>query len=90
MLIGMDIINWPVTARRTGVLYKNIYCAICHGVLDVNDTELPVAVRDNLTDTDLVEFWWMTIHCDNETVKGFTESYTNFTFSSIRPLLDSR
>ena len=85
--------HWPVTATRTNILYKNIYCAICHGVLDVNDTQLPdFSSYENsfVNATFLVEFWWMTIKCDAETIEEFVEKSDNFTFSSIKPLLNSR
>ena len=88
-----DMSHWPVTATRTNILYKNIYCALCHGVLDVNDTQLPDFSSYEysfVNATFLVEFWWMTITCDAETIEEFVEKSDNFTFSSIKPLLNSR
>ena len=83
-----DLSNWPVTASRTGVLYKNIYCALCHGVLDVDDPELPPGI--GLDNSNLVDFWWMTVRCDNKTNEEFAANFEQFTFSSLASLLSSR
>ena len=83
-----DLSNWPVTASRTGVLYRNIYCALCHGVLDVDDSVLPPGIR--LDSSNLVDFWWMTVRCDKETNEEFAANFEQFTFSRLTTLLSSR
>lgn len=83
-----DLSNWPVTASMTGVLYRNIYCALCHGVLDVDDLELPLGI--GLDSSNLVDFWWMTVRCDNKTNEEFAANFEQFTFSSLASLLSSR
>ena len=81
--------SWPVTASRTGITYKNIYCAVCHGVLDVHNTGFPAGIGLEYDHGDLIDFWWMAIKCDNETIAEFAENYQNFTFSDINTRYDT-
>ena len=83
-----ELSNWPVTASRTGVLYRNIYCALCHGVLDVDELVLPPGIR--LDSSNLVDFWWMTVRCNNKTSEEFVANFEQFTFSRLTTLLSSR
>ena len=75
--------SWPVTASRTGITYKTIYCAVCHGVLDVSNSGLPADIGLEYAYDGLIDFWWIAVKCDNETIAEFAENYENFTFSDI-------
>lgn len=86
MFIGnMSITTWPVTAKRTGLSYKNIFCAICHGVLAESEASA-VAVNYSIP----VDFWWLSVNCDKETVSELTREYESFSMEKLDPLLTKR
>lgn len=70
---------WPVTAKRTGVLYKNIFCAICHGVVSKRDVSAVVNYHTS------VDFWWLSVNCEKETAVKLTKKYDSFSMEKLKP-----
>ena len=60
-----------VTSTYTGITYRNIYCAICHGVLDLPD----ITPGEGLNNLPAVDFWWSTTRCrSSEIVEELVKS----------------
>ena len=60
-----SIEHWPVTSTHSGITYRNIYCAICNGALELADKP----IGEGLNNLTTVDFWWSTTRCDIGTLE---------------------
>lgn len=84
-----DLKRWPVTATRTGVTYKNIFCSICHGVLH-NDSITPDLEVNGTLSNDMVDFWWRSVVCEDKSAIEKILGDEELTAASLDRLVNER
>ncbi|KAF6017224.1 hypothetical protein EB796_024465 [Bugula neritina] len=91
----LSLERWPVRGVLNELSYKNIYCAMCNGILPQSSFYLQnvwwnigEGFRQHINDTvNKVEWWPAQVHCDAESATDYIENFP--THSKLMELIES-
>ena len=79
-ILDLELEAWPLTSTVNQLAYKNVYCAMCHGLDPTKDINLQDTYPEEQNITiPAVEWWASKIKCDLKSITSYLERQPDHT-----------
>lgn len=72
LCLALELEAWPVSSTTTQLAYRNVYCAMCHGLNPLVKTDFKGTFHEhNYADIRSVEWWASKVMCDLQSIINY-------------------